>query len=73
MPICTVERNLPGSAAIPSAIFTEPVSLPAAIFSRAGRAETIASSDMASSPFSRIRLMMMTRSVQGKGATIVSR
>ena len=40
MPICTVERNLPGSFASASAHFAPPLPFSAAIFNRAGRAET---------------------------------
>ncbi len=69
IPICTVERNLPGSAARASAVLAlvEPSS--ARAFKRAVLAETIASSDMAKTPLSTISPAMINRSAQGNGVT----
>jgi hypothetical protein len=69
MPICTVERNLPGSVASASAHSAPPLPFSAAILSRAGRAETIASSDMENRPLSRMSPAMTRTSVQGNGVT----
>ena len=71
MPIWTVDRNLPGSAARASAAFAPEDPLSAALRRRAVRAETIASSLSANTPLSRINPAMMRRSVQGKGVTII--
>ena len=71
MPICTVERNLPGSAASASAAFAPALPCWAAERSRAVRAETMASSLMAKTPLSKISPAIMRRSVQGKGVTLL--
>ena len=60
MPICADDRNLPGSSASFSATAAPLLPSAAMTFSRAGRAETTASSDMDSSPFRRTRTMTMT-------------
>jgi hypothetical protein len=66
MPICTVERNLPGSAASSSAVRAPRLPASAATFRRAGRAETIASSDMENRPLSTTRPTMTKTSGQEK-------
>ena len=69
IPIWTVERNLPGLSARARAQRAPVDPRSAAILSRAGRAETIASSDMENRPFSRISPAIMRTSDQGKGVT----
>jgi len=69
MPIYTVERNFPGSAASASATLAPLLPSSAATFKRAGRAETIASSDMENKPLSTTRPTMMKASGQGNGVT----
>ena len=67
MPICTVERNLPGSAASCSAVFAPPLPRSASIRSRAVRAETIASSDIENTPLSTINASRRASCDHGKG------
>ncbi len=55
MPICTVERNLPGSAARVSARSAPRTPLAASKESLAGRDETTASSDIDSKPLMTMR------------------
>jgi len=55
MPICTVERNLPGSEASASARREPPTSFSTRPASLAGRDETIASSDIDNRPLTTIR------------------
>ena len=59
MPIWTEDRNRPGSSARRSAMAAPRLPRSAMTFTRAGRAETMASSDMAKSPFTRIRIRTM--------------
>ncbi|MGY4354150.1 hypothetical protein ACVW0J_000643 [Bradyrhizobium sp. i1.7.7] len=59
MPICTVERNFPGSAASVSARSAPRTPLAASSDSRAGRDETTASSDMDNRPLMTIRTTTM--------------
>ena len=62
MPICTVERNLPGSEASASAR-REPVTpFSTSAASRAGREETMASSDIESRPLTTIRTVTIPSS-----------
>ena len=68
MPICTVERKRPGSEARSSAVCAPRRPARAIAFSRGLRDETIASSDMANTPFSSTSSRMMSTSSQGKGA-----
>ena len=69
IPICTVERNLPGSEASRSAVSAPLLPSSAATFKRAVRAETIASSDIENTPLSRIKPAMIRTSDQGNGCT----
>src|SRR5829696_7784904 len=73
MPIWTVERNRPGSSASLRAVLAPARPVSAIVFRRALRADTMASSDRANSPFSRIRRMAMPSSNTGhsgaRGAT----
>ena len=55
MPICTVERNLPGSEASASARREPLTFFSTSAASRAGREDTMASSDIASRPLMTIR------------------
>ena len=57
MPICTVERNLPGSDASASARREPVMPFSTRAASRAGREETMASSDIASRPLMTIRIV----------------
>ena len=70
IPICTVERNLPGSPASSSAVAAATLPPSALACRRVCLAETIASSDIAKTPLSTINPAMMIRSVQGKGVTV---
>ena len=67
MPLWTVERKRPGSAASSSAVWAPRRPARAIAFSRGRRDETIASSDMASTPFRITSSRMMITSHQGKG------
>src|SRR3546814_20609053 len=67
IPICTADRNRPGSAARSSAVWATRRPAFAIAFSRGFREETIASSDMAKTPFKVTSNKMMTTSNQGKG------
>src|SRR3546814_771083 len=67
IPICTADRNRPGSAARSSAVWAPRRPAFAIAFSRGFREETIASSDMAKTPFKVTSNKMMTTSNQGKG------
>src|SRR3990167_7303138 len=67
MPICTVDRNLPGSAASASAVLAAPLLFSAAKRNRFVRAETIASSDIEKTPLSRINPTRIARLNQGNG------
>ena len=70
MPICTVDRKRPGSAARSSATFA-PLRPAFSMACRRGRrADTIASSDMAKMPLSATSARMMTMSTQGKGVGV---
>ena len=69
IPIWTVERNLPGSEASSSATCAPLLPRSAETRSRAGRAETIASSDIENKPLSRIKPAIIKTSVQGNGIT----
>jgi hypothetical protein len=55
IPIWTLDRNRPGSAASRMAVMAPRLPLSAITFSRAVRDETMASSDIASTPFTRVR------------------
>ena len=68
MPICTVDRKRPGSPARSSAQRAPPLPLLANAFSRASRAETIASSLIDSTPFRLTRARMSSTSSHGKGS-----
>ena len=59
MPICTDERNLPGSSASRMAISAPDLPLAAKSFSRAGREETTANSDIDRKPLRNARAMTM--------------
>src|SRR5215218_2004372 len=65
MPIWTVERKRPGSSASLSAVLAPARPVSAIAFRRALRADTMASSDRANSPFRRIRRMAMPSSSTG--------
>ncbi len=67
MPICTVDRNLPGSLASASAVVAPLRPAFSSPCSRGLRADTMASSDIAKTPFKATSARMMTRSAQGKG------
>ena len=67
MPICTVDRNRPGSAASSSATLAPLRPAFSIACSRGRRADTMASSDMAKTPLSATSARMMTMSTQGKG------
>ena len=67
MPLCTVDRKRPGSDASSRAHCAPPLPLFAMALSRASRAETIASSLIARTPFSRIKAKIRRTSIQGKG------
>ena len=67
MPLCTVERNRPGSAARSSAHWAPLLPLRAMAFSRASRDETIASSLIARTPFNAIKARRRRTSSQGMG------
>src|SRR3546814_5860764 len=66
MPICTVDRKRLGSAANASARLAPLRPAAASAFSRALRAETTASSDIANRPFKQTSEIMIARSNQGK-------
>ena len=55
IPICTVDRNRVGSSASFTAAAARRVSLPGEVASRGRRAVSSATSDMAKTPFRRIR------------------
>src|SRR4051794_11415205 len=69
MPLWTVERKRPGSAARSSAVWAPCRPARAIALSRVRREETIASSDMASRPLRITSSRMMITSHQGKGAS----
>src|SRR3546814_2032583 len=71
MPICTVDRKRLGSAANASARLAPLRPAAASAFSRALRAETTASSDIANRPFKQTSEIMIARSNQGKGARLL--
>ncbi len=68
IPLCTVDRKRPGSAARSSAHCAPLLPERAMAFSRASRDETIANSPIASTPFSVTRARSRRTSYQGKGA-----
>src|SRR5438067_2360095 len=68
IPLCTVDRNRPGSAARSSAHFAPRLPLLASAFNRASREDTTASSLIDSTPFKPIRARMRRTSSQGMGA-----
>ncbi len=70
IPICTVERNLPGSAASASAVFAPLLPRSASSRRRAGRAETIAISDSEKTPLMQDQPRDDRQFIPGKGATI---
>jgi len=67
IPICTVDRNRPGSLASLSAHCAPPLPALASALSRASRADTIAISLIDSTPLSATRAMIRSRLNQGKG------
>ena len=67
MPICTVDRNLPGSLASRNAVAAPLRPAFSSPCKRGLRADTMASSDIAKIPFNATRARMMKRSAQGKG------
>src|SRR5947207_1553309 len=68
MPLCTVDRNLPGSDARSSAQRAPTLPVLAIAFSRASREETIASSPIANAPLTTISARRRATSSQGMGA-----
>src|ERR1700754_3900955 len=71
MPIWTVDRNLPGSAASLIAVAAPLLPARANAASAAGGAETIASSDIEKTPFTATSTRMIATSIQGKGAVMM--
>src|SRR3546814_2602949 len=71
MPIWTVDRNRPGSAESSSADCAPLRPAAASAFSRAFRDDTIASSDIANTPFRQTRPMITATSNQGNGARLL--
>ena len=70
IPLCTVDRNRPGSAARSRAHWAPRLPLLAIAFRRASREETIASSLIASTPFRRISAQRSRTSSQGMGVRL---
>src|SRR5829696_5473823 len=67
MPICTVDRKRPGSAARSSAVWAPHRPDLAIVLRRGLRDETIAISAIANTPFRAISMRMTTTSNQGNG------